>query len=99
GLLDIVEAEAQIIQRIFQSYINGKTPREIAKELNAENVPPPRGRYWRASTINGSRQRMNGILQNSLYSGEVIWNRVKMVKDPSTGRRVSRINPREEWNR
>jgi site-specific DNA recombinase len=99
GLLDIVEAEAQIIRRIFQSYIDGKTPREIVKELNAEKVPPPRGRYWVASTINGSRQRMNGILQNSLYSGEVIWNRVKMVKDPSTGRRISRINPKEEWIR
>jgi site-specific DNA recombinase len=99
GTLKIVEEEAVIVRRIFESYLDGKTPREIAKELNAEKVPPPRGRYWAASTINGSRQRMNGIIQNSLYSGEVIWNRVRMIKDPSTGRRISRINPKDEWIR
>jgi site-specific DNA recombinase len=97
GNLKIIEAEATVIRRIFDSYINGKTPREIAKELNDERVPPPRGRYWTASTINGNRQRMYGILQNANYSGVVIWNRVHMVKDPGTGRRVSRINPKEEW--
>ena len=99
GVLDVVEEEATIIQRIFNSYINGKTPREIANELNEERVPPPRGRYWTASTINGNRQRENGILQNSIYSGERVWNRVRMVKDPNTGRRVPRMNPKEEWVR
>jgi site-specific DNA recombinase len=42
---------------------------------------------------------MNGILQNSIYSGEIIWNRVRMVKDPSTGRRISRVNPSDNWIR
>jgi site-specific DNA recombinase len=97
GNLKIVEAEATIIQRIFHSFLNGKTPREIAKELNEERVPPPRGTFWSASTINGNRQRMNGILQNRLYTGVMIWNRVRMIKDPNTGRRVSRVNAREEW--
>jgi site-specific DNA recombinase len=40
---------------------------------------------------------MNGILQNPLYSGKRVWNRVRMVKDPRTGRRVSRANPEKEW--
>jgi site-specific DNA recombinase len=62
-------------------------------------VPPPRGRYWNASTINGNRQRINGILQNPIYSGELVWNRVRMVKDLSTGRRVSKVNPTDEWMR
>jgi site-specific DNA recombinase len=99
GHLKIVEEEASIVQRIFESYINGKTPREIAGELNSERVPPPRGRYWNASTINGNRQRVNGILQNPIYAGELVWNRVRMVKDPSTGRRVSKVNPTDEWIR
>jgi site-specific DNA recombinase len=94
-----IENEAKIVRRIFDDFNDGKTPREIANELNAEKVPPPRGRYWRASTINGNRQRSNGILQNSIYSGEIIWNRVRMVKDPSTGRRISRVNPKEAWIR
>ncbi|HSA66187.1 MAG TPA: recombinase family protein, partial [Methyloceanibacter sp.] len=50
--------------------------------MNSERVPPPRGRYWYASTINGNRQRVNGILQNPIYAGELLWNRVRMVKDP-----------------
>jgi site-specific DNA recombinase len=98
GVLVINEAEAEIVRRIFDSYIKGKTPREIAQELNEENVPPPRkGQMWWASTINGNGQRLSGILQNPLYSGVMIWNRVKMAKNPRTGRRVSRINQRPEW--
>lgn len=50
-----------------------------------------------ASTINGNAKRANGILQNSLYAGRQVWNRVRMIKDPDSGRRVSRPNPPEEW--
>jgi len=35
----------------------------------------------------------------ALYSGVLVWNRVRMVKDPDTGKRVSRANPPEEWKR
>jgi site-specific DNA recombinase len=41
--------------------------------------------------------RATGILRNELYIGRLVWNRLRYTKDPSTGRRVSRINPREEW--
>jgi site-specific DNA recombinase len=97
GALSIIEREADIVRRIFKSYLEGKTPREIAKELNFEKVPAPRGDFWRASTINGNRQRKNGILQNPLYAGQIVWNRVRMKKDPATGRRISRRNPEDEW--
>lgn len=63
GELVIVPDEAAIVLRIFEEYAAGRTPRDIAGDLNAENVTPPRGVYWQASTINGSRQRANGILQ------------------------------------
>jgi site-specific DNA recombinase len=65
--------------------------------LNQENVRPPRGRKWNASAINGNLQRGTGVLQNELYAGRLIWNKVRMVKDPDTGRRVSRPNPKGEW--
>jgi hypothetical protein len=39
------------------------------------------------------------MLANELYAGVIVWNRVRMVKDPDTGRRVSRPNPRAEWQR
>jgi site-specific DNA recombinase len=36
-------------------------------------------------------------LRNELYVGRLVWNRLRYTKDPATGRRVSRINPREDW--
>jgi site-specific DNA recombinase len=48
---------------------------------------------WNKTTILGHPQRMNGILRNELYNGRLIYNRVRMVKDPATGKRISRPNP------
>lgn len=58
---------------------------------------PPRGRRWNASTINGNPARGYGILHNPIYDGRLTWNRVTMVRDPDTGRRVNRENPRGDW--
>ena len=93
----IVEAEAEIVRRIFEEYVDGRTPREIAYDLNNEGVSPPRGRSWNASTINGNMQRGTGITQNELYAGRLVWNKVRMVKDPDTGKRLSRPNPKNNW--
>lgn len=97
GRRRINEAQANVVRRIFADYVAGKSPRAIARALNAEGVPAPVGRQWNASTINGHRQRGNGILYNRLYAGELIYNRVSMVKDPETGRRLSRVNPPAAW--
>lgn len=97
GRLEIVQAEAEIVRRIFADYASGLTPREIAARLNAEGVPAPRGDHWNASTLNGNPARGYGILRNDLYRGRIVWNRVRMVRDPDTGRRVSRTNPPEDW--
>ncbi|MQX28863.1 recombinase family protein [Sinorhizobium meliloti] len=97
GELEIVEEEATTVRRIFELYVTGFAPRTIAATLNAEGIPAPRGLRWNGSTINGNGQRGNGILRNPIYAGKLIWNRVHMVKDPSTGRRISRINPESEY--
>jgi site-specific DNA recombinase len=88
GVLEIEEAEAAIVQRICRNYLAGHSPRDIAVALNKERVPGPRGGVWNASTIAGSRTRRNGILQNELYGGQIVWNRQRFIKDPDTGRRV-----------
>ena len=93
----IVEDEAETVRRIFREYIAGRTPRDIAHDLNRDHVPAPRGRGWNASTINGNRRRGTGLLQNELYAGRLAWNKVRMVKDPDTGKRISRPNPKSEW--
>lgn len=97
GLREIDPDEAAIVRRIFDDYLAGRSPRAIAAALNAEGVPGPTGGRWNASTINGARGRANGILQNPVYDGRPTWNRVRMVRDPLTGRRVSRVNPAAEW--
>lgn len=97
GAYAIIEDEAAVIRRIFTEYAAGKTPREIVFALNREGIPGPRGGTWSPSTINGSRERANGILRNRLYAGEIVWNRQRFIKDPATGKRVSRPNPQSEW--
>ena len=85
------------IRRIFADFAAGKSPRRIAAELNREGTPGPGGRPWGDTTIRGHALRGTGILHNELYIGRLVWNRLRYSKDPSTGRRVSRLNPREEW--
>ena len=92
----IVEAEARIVRRIFEEYVAGKTPPEIAYDLNNERISPPRGRSWNASTINGNMQRGTGIIQNELCAGRLVWNKVRMIKDPDTGKRLSRPNAKTD---
>jgi Recombinase len=57
GELEIVEEEAQVVRQIFADYIAGKTPRQIAHDLNERGVRPARGRLWSALTINGNVSR------------------------------------------
>ena len=97
GERELEPQQADTVRRIFQLYADGMAPRKIAAILNAEGIPSPRGGLWNASTINGSRQRRNGILNNELYIGTITYNRQRFVKDPETGKRVSRLNPEHEW--
>ncbi len=97
GVLEIVEEEATVVRRIFEAVASGHTPREIAGALNREGIPAPRGSAWNASTINGNAARGNGILRNPIYMGRLVWNRVRMVRDPDTGKRVSRLNDPSEF--
>jgi site-specific DNA recombinase len=91
------DAEAEIVRRIFAQYVAGWRPRQIVEALNHDRVKPPRGREWRASALVGNAQRGSGILNNELYVGKLVWNKVRMIKDPDTGRRVSRPNLKTEW--
>jgi len=93
----INEREAEIVRCIFREFLAGDSPRTIAARLNREGVPGPRGGLWSGSTLNGSRKRQNGILNNELYVGRLTYNRQRFIKDPATGKRQARANPRSEW--
>ncbi|MGC0321112.1 site-specific DNA recombinase [Bradyrhizobium sp. USDA 326] len=93
----INKAEADVVRRIFADYLCGKSSRTIAFELNREGVPGPQGAEWGPSTIHGNPKRGVGILNNELYVGRLVWNRLRYLKDPDTGKRVSRLNPESDW--
>ncbi|WP_247644457.1 MULTISPECIES: recombinase family protein [Brucella] len=97
GDREINEAEANIVRRIFREFAAGVGPRTIARTLNDEGVPGPNGKLWSDTTIRGHVKRGTGIVNKELYIGRLIWNRLRYIKDPSTGKRVSRLNPESEW--
>ncbi|WP_096869857.1 recombinase family protein [Phaeobacter piscinae] len=102
SVMEINPEEAMIVRRIFAEYAAGKSPRQIAADLNAASVPAPRGRgagsgHWKANTIYGHRARGTGILNNELYTGRHVWNRQRYSKHPETGKQVSKPNPPEDW--
>jgi len=97
---EVIEGQANIIRRIFEEYAyKNKSPKAIAAQLNVENIPAPSGKAWGQSTINGNRRRVTGILNNRLYIVELIWNRQHFIKDPNTGKQVTRLNDEANWVR
>ena len=60
-------------------------------------MPGPGGRAWSDTTIRGHHTRRSGILHNELYVGRLVWNKQRYIKDPTTGKRVARVNPEAEW--
>lgn len=99
GHTTIIPEEAEVIRRIFADYISGETARNIASSLNEEGILGPRGGPWNQSTITGSRQRGNGILNTELYVGVKVWNRMIVKKDRSSGKRRSICIPPEKWQK
>jgi site-specific DNA recombinase len=97
GNREIVPIQAEVIRRIFRDYAAGLSPKALAKRLNAERCPGPGRAPWNPSTIHGNPARGTGILNNELYVGRLVWNRLRYVKDPDSGKRVSRPNPPSEW--
>jgi site-specific DNA recombinase len=97
GEREIEPTQAAVIERIFREFVGGRSPKQIAKRLNHERITGPSGAQWNPSTIHGNGSRGTGILNNELYVGRLIWNRLRYIKNPDTGRRVSRLNARSEW--
>jgi DNA invertase Pin-like site-specific DNA recombinase len=97
GTRRINAGDAKVVQRVFRDYAAGLSPRAIARKLNQKGIPGPSGRSWRDTTIRGHFGRGTGILNNELYVGRLVWNRLTYLKDPKSGRRRSRHNAPEKW--
>jgi site-specific DNA recombinase len=97
GAREIDEAQAVVVRRIVAEYLAGQSPRAIARGLNRDGIPSPRGKTWALSAIYGDMRRGIGILANPIYVGRQVWNRSRWVKHPDTGRRVRQERPAAEW--
>src|SRR3546814_5654369 len=77
---------------LFRSreFAAGKSPLAIARDLNADGISGPAGKTWRDTSIRGDIRRGIGILNNELYVGVRVWNHKHSVKDPRTGKSVTR---------
>ena len=66
GLPEIVEEEAEIVRRIYNLFMMGKTSSGIAKQLTEDGIPTPGGKTkWHSSTV-------DSILQNEKYKGDAL---------------------------
>jgi site-specific DNA recombinase len=93
----INQQEAEVVIRVFRWYADGVSPRAIAQRLIGEGIPSSSGGKWTDSTIRGHVRRGTGLINNQLYIGKLVWDRVSYVKNPATDKRVARENPREQW--
>jgi hypothetical protein len=80
-------------------YARGMGHRSIARTLNEERVPSPlQGtnspikRMWNAAAI-------RDILKRDRYRGVHVWNKTKMVRNPTTKRKEQVARPESEWER
>lgn len=60
--------QAEVVKRIFEDSINGKSTYQVARELNEENVKTQRGGKWHSTTI-------GTILRNESYTGDALFQK------------------------
>jgi DNA invertase Pin-like site-specific DNA recombinase len=89
--LELDEAEAAVVRRIFAEHIAGKSQRAIARELNADHVPSARGGRWSSLSV-------RELVRNERYRGVVVFGQREWRRGEG-GKRVAVQRPRAEWKR
>ena len=74
GGREIIQEQAETVNRVFSEFATGMSPNQIAHGLNNDQIPGPSGVLWRDTTIRGHIKRGTGILNNELYVGRLVWN-------------------------
>jgi len=83
--------ESKVVRQIFELYLQGKSPIDIAKILNGLGIRAKRGGQWNNSTI-------VRILQNKKYIGVWEYNTTKTVYNQLEGTKKQVPRPRDEWH-
>lgn len=87
---EVIPHEAEVIRRIYRSFIDNKSITQIVKDLNDDHVPSRKGKGWNESTV-------SKILKNERYTGKYIWGKTANRRNPITGKVEKRDQPRENW--
>ncbi len=93
--IEIDEAQAAVVRRVFDEYLARRSLSGIAALLNAEGVASPRAssprrrKGWMDSTI-------RAILHNRSYVGEWFFKRREWRRVPGTNRRLPRLRAESE---
>lgn len=81
---------APIVSRIFLEAAAGRSGDDIARGLNYDGIPSPKGDMWFASTIRGGSKFGSGILRKTIYAGVATYGRTQNKLHPETGARYIR---------
>lgn len=91
GAKVINKQQAKVLVRIFTEYASGKSPRQIAADLMANKIASPSGTpEWNYQSIVGGSGKKRGLIFNQLYLGVYLKNRYYNIKNPATGKTISR---------
>ncbi|MCU1325788.1 MAG: pinR [Bryobacterales bacterium] len=96
--LEIDEAQANVVRRIFDMYGSGLGLAHIAKTLNGEGVVSPQTPRTRA-VRSWCTSSLFELLRNERYRGRSIWNKTQKKRNPETGKKITRPRPQHEWVR
>ena len=92
GRIKVEPAEARIVEYIFESFLEGASPQEIADFLTEQGIRSPKGmERWRQATI-------RSILSNEKYCGDVLYQKT-YSKDYLTHKSVKNrdVLPQYYW--
>ena len=93
GMVHMINPEeAEIVKKIFEEFVSGKSISKIVEDLNKDKIPTKRGYSggWNTSII-------GRILKNEKYIGLWTWRKWKNVRDPMTGKGKKVPRPEEDF--
>ena len=87
-----IESEIQVIKRIFQEWVDGRSLKKIANGINKDAVPSRTKEGWNTGEI-------SRILKNETYRGFYIYGKTKSKRNPSIKKKIAIDLPPEQWFR
>ena len=79
---------AEWVRKIFGWFVDGDSAVTIAAKLNEAGAPSPRGRGWIGSSV-------AAVIDNSMYLGQIIFNKSKWVARSRKQRRAAGLGRRK----